>query len=262
LHVSAETSRDTGLDACSYARCVLSVPAAARVACWLNAFLSGDAPADSVISGLNAGGSAEFALPDGSAPLPAALLLGEIRRWGAVRASLAMPVPGDLVGLGGPADFNADAIDAGLAVVVHGPDIGLVPVTSGRHERWRGAAAAPPTYLPDVATADAALRTAVRETADRLVDLDVAAWGPDVADALMNLRSTSSFVVPMWFASTRAAQAAVAALRILAVAEVAERIDSGPLTAAEAAARRDALRPLAAAARQALVAACSEPNGR
>jgi hypothetical protein len=262
LHVSANPSRDTGLDGCSYARGVLSVPAAARVACWLNAFVSGDASADAVISGLNAAGSAEFALPDGSAPLSAALLLGEMRRWGATRASLAMPVPGDLVGLGGPADFNADAIDAGQAVVVHGPDVGLVPVTSGRHERWRGAAAAPPTFLPDVPSADAALRTTVRETADRLADLDVAAWGPDVADALMNLRTGSNFMVPMWFASTRAAQTAVAALRILAVADAAERVDSGPLTAAEAAARRDALRPLAAAARQALVAACSEPDGR
>jgi hypothetical protein len=241
---------------------VLTVPPAARVACWLNAFLCGDEAADSVIGGLNAAGSAEFAMPDGSAPLSAALLLGELRRWGAVRASLAMPVPGDLAGLGGPAGFNADALDARQAVIVHGPDIGLVPMTDGEHERWRGAAAAPPTFIPDVASADSELRTAVRETADRLVELDVAAWGPEVADALMNLRTSSRFAVPMWFATPRATQTAVNALRILAVANVAELVESGPLTAAETAARAEALRPLAAAARHALVAACSEPGCR
>jgi hypothetical protein len=239
---------------------VLTVPPAARVACWLNAWLCGGVPADSVIGGLNADGSAEFAMPDGSAPLSAALLLGEIRRWGAARASLAMPVPGDPVGLGGPADFNADALEAGQAVVVHGPDIGLVPVARGRRERWRGSAATPPAYLPDVASADAQLRAALREAADRLADLDVAAWGPEVADALMNLRTGSRLGSPMWFGSARATQTATTALRILAIAQTAEQVDSGPLTAAEAAARADAIRPLAAAARQALVAACSEPE--
>jgi hypothetical protein len=239
---------------------VLTVPPAARVACWLNAWLRGGAPADSVIGGLNASGSAEFAMPDGSAPLSAALLLGEIRRWGAVRASLAMPVPGDPLGLGGPADFNADALDAGEAVVVHGPDIGLVPVARGQHERWRGSAATPPVYLPDVASADAQLRAAVREAAERLAELDVAAWGPEVADALMNLRVGSRLGSPMWFCSARATQTATTALRILAVVDVADEVDSGPLTAAETAARAAAIRPLAAAARQALVAACSEPE--
>jgi hypothetical protein len=241
---------------------VLPVPPAARVACWLNAWLCGDAPADSVISGLNAAGSAEFAMPDGSAPLPAALLLGEVRRWGAVRASLAIPVPGDLIGLGGPAEFNADALDAGEAVVVHGPDIGLVPVARGQHERWRGSAAAPPGFLPDVASADAQLRAAVRDAADLLADLDVAAWGPDVADALMNLRSGARFSAPMWFGSAQANQAAAAALRILSLADVAERVESGPLTAGETAARAEAIRPLTAAARHALVAACSATDGR
>ena len=215
-----------------------------------------------MISGLNASGSAEFAMTDGSAPLPAALLLGEVRRWGAMRASLALPVPGDLVGLGGPAEFNADALDAGQAVVVHGPDIGLVPVARGQHERWRGSAAAPPSYLPDVASADAQLRAAVRDAADRLADLDVAAWGPDVADALMNLRSRSRFSAPMWFGSARATEAAAAALRILEVADVADRVESGPLTASESAARAEAMRSLTAAARQALVAACSATEGR
>jgi hypothetical protein len=236
---------------------VLLVPPAARVASWLNAWLCGGASADAVIGGLNAAGSAEFALPDGSAPLPAALLLGELRRQGAARASLALPVPGDPLGLGGPPEFNVEAVDTGEAVVVHGPDIGFVPVVGGDHERWRGGAAIPPAYLPDIASADTQLRAAVLEAAERLAELDVAAWGPDVADALMNLRSGSQFSAAMWFNSPRATQSAASALRILAVAHAADHLESGPLTAGEASERADALRPLAAAARRALVAACS-----
>jgi hypothetical protein len=241
---------------------VLPVPPAARVACWLNAWLWGGASADAAIGGLNAPGSVEFALPDGSAPLPPALLLGELRRWGASRASLALPVPGDLVGLGGPADFNADAVDAGQAVVIHGPDVGLVPVVVGTHERWRGSAATPPSFVPDVTAADAQLRATVVTAAETLAALDVAAWGPEVADAVMNLRRDEALDAPMWFASARAAKAAVAALRLLSVSAVAAQVDSGPLTAAESAARDEALRPLAAAARACLVAACSAPADR
>jgi hypothetical protein len=236
---------------------VLSVPAAASVSCWLNAWLCGSAPADSVIAGLTGSGPAEFALPDGSPPLSAALLLGELRRWGAVRSSLAMPVPGDLLGLGGPAAFNADALEVGEAVVIHGPDVGLVPIGAGPVRRWRGSAAAPPSYLPGVAESDVQLRAAIREAAEKLAQLDVSAWGPDVADALMNVRASSRFDRPMWFPSGRATQAAATALRIISVADLADQVDSGPLTAAEIAERSAALRPLAAAARQALVAACS-----
>jgi hypothetical protein len=171
-------------------------------------------------------------------------------------------VPGDPFGLGGPAAFNADALEAGQAVIVHGPDIGLVPVSDGAVQRWRGSAAAPPQYLPDLATAHSQLRAAVREAAERLAELDVAAWGPDVADALMNLRAGQRFDAPIWFASPRASEAAAAALRILSIASVAEGVDSGPLTAAEAAERSATLRPLSSAARQALVAACSEGADR
>jgi hypothetical protein len=142
---------------------------------------------------------------------------------------------------------------------VHGPDIGLVPVGEGGGvQRWRGSAAAPPQYLPDVATAHSLLRAAIRDAAERLAELDVAAWGPDLADGLMNLRTGHRFDAPVWFASPRASEAAASAMRILSVASAAARVDTGPITAAQAAARAEALRPLSAAARQALVAACSE----
>jgi hypothetical protein len=240
---------------------VLTVPPAARVACWLNGWLSGAASADSAISGLNGAGGAEFALPDGSAPLSPALLLGELRRLGATRASLALPVPGHPVGLGGPPAFNADALDAGQAVVVHGAGLGLVPVAPGGLERWRCVEAAAPGYLPDIASADAQLRSAVRDAAERLATLDVAAWGPDVADALMNLRTGSHLTDALWFDSPRATQACVSALRILAVAGTADRVESGPITAGEVAERAAVLRDLAAAARTVLVAACSATTG-
>ena len=39
----------------------------------------------------------------------------------AVAAGLALPAPGDPLGLAGPPAFNADALEAGEAVVANGP---------------------------------------------------------------------------------------------------------------------------------------------
>ena len=43
------------------------------------------------------------------------LALGELRRLGASGCSLALPAPGDPLGLAGPPAFNAEALEAGEA---------------------------------------------------------------------------------------------------------------------------------------------------
>ena len=77
------------------------------------------------------------------------------------RSALALPSPGDPLGLGGPAAFNADALDVGEALVLHGRTTGLVPRTTGRSTRWEAAAGRSPD-LPAgrrrCATADCAPR--------------------------------------------------------------------------------------------------------
>jgi hypothetical protein len=236
---------------------MFAVPAAARASCWLNAWMAGQAASDDVIDGISADGTAGFLLDPGTAPLPPALLLAELRRLGATRVSVALPLAGHPIGLGGPAGFNQDAIDAGEAVIIHGIGLGFVPVTIGSATRWRGSAAEPPSYLPDVATADRELRDALRDATERLVELDVTSWSPDAADAIMNLRAPARLERPMPFATPRAAQTAISGLRAAAIVALAEHHESGPISATEMATRREALAPLHIAARLAVVAACS-----
>ncbi|MDP9318578.1 MAG: hypothetical protein M3O94_05780, partial [Actinomycetota bacterium] len=127
---------------------MLSLAASARVACWVNAWLTSRESSDAAISGFcDRGGAAEFVGPDPASRLPPALFLGEIRRWGVRRASSALPVPGDPLGLGGPATFNTDVLDAGEGVVLHGPDLGLVPSRTGGVTVWHVSPARQPTYL-------------------------------------------------------------------------------------------------------------------
>ena len=78
----------------------------------------------------------------------------------------AFPVEGDPVGLGGPPAFNADALEAGEAVVVAGTGLGLVPHRTGAAVVWT-AHPAGPRQLPDVGEADRALRAALLESAQR-----------------------------------------------------------------------------------------------
>jgi hypothetical protein len=241
---------------------VFTVPLACRTACWLNAWLGGRESADAVIDGLSCGGDADFVWDRGEAPLSAALLLGELRRRAVTHVTPALPIAGDPVGLGGPPAFNRDALEAGGAVVVHGTGRGFVPMPLGSRTRWLGAVAAAPVYLPDLATADHDLREAMRAATEALVTLDVTSWNPDVADAVMNLRSPTELDGPMAFASPRAAQTTLAALRAAAIVDLAGVEGSGPVSAGEMTARAEALRPLRHASHQALVAACGSRDGR
>lgn len=244
---------------------MFEVPHAARTACWLNAWLAGRESADAVITGLM-GDQAhmEFVVFGHDAPgLPPALLLGELRKHGVVQVAVALPAPGDPLGLGGPPGFNAVALEAGEAVLLYGAETGLVPRTTGRSTRWVAAPASPPGYLPDVAGADRALRGAVTEAANALADLDVASWSPDVVDALINLRQPVELDAPMSFPSGVAARTAIGGLRcqhIVALALADD--DGGSVSSWQAEQRRAALVPLQHASRAAIVAACSSLDGR
>ncbi len=241
---------------------MLTLPASARLACWLNAWLRGDVSADALISGIvGRQSSVDFSGFD-AAPLPPALLLGQLRAEKVSSVSVALPVPGDPLGLGGPPAFNAEGLEAKEAVVLHGSGRGLVPRTVGAATRWGALEAEPPAYLPDVGSADRALRDAIRVAADELTRLDVAAWSPDIADELMNLRAPRPFDVPATFASPAAARAAGQGARCLRMVAMARRDDGGALSATEAARRHVALAPLDHAARNAIIAACSSLDGR
>jgi hypothetical protein len=240
-----------------------ALPDSGRAACWLNAWLAGRESADAVISGIPGPDQvAEFIGPGPGVRWSVALFLGEVRRWRVTRASTALPIPGDPLGLGGPAGFNADVLDVGEGVVLHGSGFGLVPSTAGDLARWTVQPAQEPRYLASVAEADHALRLATTEAADRLAELDVASWRPDVVDILLDVRAPAPVEPRVPFASARAARLAHDALRARRIVALADQDDGGAVSVTEAADRASALRPLDRAARAALVAATSTIDGR
>jgi hypothetical protein len=248
---------------------MLVIPAAARMACWLNAWITGRASADAAISGIAAGDStlgfrgvdvqSDHTPESDIAP---AMLLGEVRRRHVSRASLALPYPGGPIGLGGPADFNAAAFDTRQAILLWGLDLGLVPLPGRTRSVWAARTAYAPTYLPDVAAAERALGECLISVADQLAALDVASWSPDAADALMNLRTSGTWDASMTFASPAAARLVTRGLRCTEIVRLALRDDGGALTAAQAAERRGVLNPLREASHLAVVAGCSSLDGR
>lgn len=231
----------------------------ARMAWWLSAWLRGDASPDDVRDAVVGDDAAHdlIGLPEATDSLSLVLSLGALRRTGARSAGLALPVFGDLTGLGGPSTFNAAALEVGEAVILDGADLGLVPARAGAGVVWQVLPAGR-RALTDLGEADRNLRMAVTSTATTLVDLDVATWRPEIADELMNLRQVPTHAAPVG-TPQRAVDLAGRAMQALGIADLAEMVgqDDETLPANEAVRRVEALRPLGQAGRRALVAACS-----
>jgi hypothetical protein len=190
---------------------------------------------------------------DGTATLLAGL--AALRASGATAFGCALPTPGDPLGLGGPAPFNAAALDAGEAVVANGAGLALVPTRVGAAVIWQVYAASPRS-VPDVGEADRELRSALLQCANRLASLDVARWRPEVADELMDLRHPHPVQAPPGIPG-RCLDLAGRGLRATTIVDLALADDGGAVSASEIEQRRSALLPLERAGRRALVAACS-----
>lgn len=239
------------------------LPDAARFALWFSAWVAGTVSLDAARDAIVGDDTAHdvVGLPGRGESVPLILALGLLRTEGGSAAGLALPVPGDLLGLAGPGDFNAEAVDVGEGVLVHGAGIGLVPHRLGAAVQWRCHPAATEPQVPDPSEADGALRQALLGTAERLADLDVARWRPEVADELTALRRHVDLAFPPGM-SGRAVRLAGLSARCRAVVELALQDDGAAVTAAESDARTEALRPLDRAARRGLVAACAYPFAR
>jgi len=232
----------------------------AGFALWFSAWVTGavslDDARDAIVGADTAHDVAGLPGADGAVPL--ILALGRLRSAGTAGAGIALPVPGDPLGLAGPTEFNCYALEAAEGVVLAGADIGLVPHRAGSGVVWTYHEAISRRQVPDPAEADTTLRQAVLAAANTLADLDVARWRPEVADELMALRRSPDFHLPHGM-SARALNLVSTSTRCRSIVDLA-LADQGDATSAfEADKRHAALAPLDHAARRGLVAACSFP---
>lgn len=254
----------------------------ARLVAWGNAVLAGrvspDAAAEQVVAGVP--GDRVDGLPGGD-DQNLTVALARLSARGLRGLRLLLPTPGDPLGLPGPSPLLAAALDCGAAVVLAGADESLVLVPACQPDgpvRWTGYPAASPDVadtadgadrpasgLPSLAEADRDLAVALREATELLVQLDVARFEPAAADALEALREggyDGDGLAPGY--PYRAFGVLVRARRLAAIVAVASTFEGAAVTAGEAELRREALLPLARAARYAQMAAHNavlEPQG-
>jgi hypothetical protein len=233
-------------------------PAALRLAWWGTAWLRGQAVTDLLLDAVigtdatHVVASAAIGGPEAAESLVNGL--GRLRAEGATRLGAAFPAEGDPVGLGGPRDFNAAALEAGEALVSDA-EVGLVPHRVGAAVTWT-LLPAQRRQLPDVGEADRSLRTALLETADALAGLEVARWRPELADALLNLRHRPALHGAPG-TPERCVELAARGAQARDIVALAREDEGGAVSSYEISARREALTPLDRAARRALTAAGS-----
>ncbi|MFD4028842.1 hypothetical protein ACFWRV_35815 [Streptomyces sp. NPDC058576] len=251
---------------------MLVEPRSGLLAAWGNALLAGLVSPDEAalaIVGEDAVHRVE-GLPGEAGPVGLTLALGRLRGLGATGFRVALPVPGHPLGLSGPPDFNARALEAEEAVVAYGVPYGLVPeVTEVGPEGdlhvevvWRvlPVREAPPADVPSLGEAERELAEALRDATAVLSRLDVAGSGP-VAEAAVDAyraraeRSRGREVLAPGY-PPRAVRVLEMAQRVGLLVSVAyENGHGGAVSSSEIAARGEALRPVERVARRALVAA-------
>ncbi|TQS25705.1 hypothetical protein FLW16_29395 [Microbispora sp. KK1-11] len=229
-------------------------PISATLVAWGNAWLGGHVSLEHALDRVESeAGPQVVATDDVETPLLAYLVDRRIEGLGAFR--LALPVPGDPLGLTGPPAFNGAAIDAGQAVVavLSGRCLGLVPSADRRGSsysgiRWTVAeASAVPPDVPSLAEAEQALRTSMMAATEALLGVGGPAQGFPVPDMLDRAGEALAPGYP-----GRAHRVGALAARLSAALRLA---DERGLTSGQIAARGQALRDLDRAVRRARVAA-------
>ncbi|MBQ0915887.1 hypothetical protein [Streptomyces sp. RM99] len=249
---------------------MLTEPRAGRLAAWGNALIAGMvSPDDAAVAivGDDAVHRVE-GLPGEAGPVGLTLALGRLRALGARGLRVALPAPGHPLGLSGPPEFNARALEAEEAVICHGATLGLVPeVYEAGPEGdvhvevvWHCLAVreAPPADVPSLGEAERELAEALRDATEVLTRLDVAGSGPVAEAALAAYRARAErgreVLAPGY--PSRAVRVLEMAQRVGMLISLAyENGHGGAVSAAEMAARGEALRPVERTARRAQVAA-------
>ncbi|MYX97541.1 hypothetical protein GT045_22670 [Streptomyces sp. SID486] len=249
---------------------MLSEPRSGRLAAWGNALWAGLVSPDDAALAIVGEDTVHRVegLPGESAPVGLTLALGRLRALGATGLRLALPAPGHPLGLSGPPEFNARALEAGEAVVCHGAALGLVPEVyeagpeGDVHAEvvWRvlPVREAPPADVPSLGEAERELAEALREATEVLSRLNVAGSGPVAEAAIDAYRARAErgreVLAPGY--PPRAVRVLELAQRVgLLVSLASDHGHGGAVSASEMAARGAALRPVERTARRAHVAA-------
>ncbi|MGY1632792.1 hypothetical protein ACI784_13910 [Geodermatophilus sp. SYSU D01186] len=234
---------------------------AGRFAVWATAWLTGRSSYDEALDAL-LGETAHrvTGMPGTEEAVPLGWALTALRGLGERRLRLVLPVPGDVRGLPRAPGLSELALEAGQAAV--GERVALVPEALGDEVvQWTafgldGVPPVPPPVEGSLRAVSGALDLAVGDAARTLVDLDLARWHPEVPALLAGLARPAH--VPGMPPGTDPV-----ALSVLARAQRLSRVldlaltdaPGGAVTHTQAAARDDALRPLADAVREAVTAA-------
>ncbi|MEU3713914.1 hypothetical protein [Streptomyces catenulae] len=258
---------------------MLDEPRSGRLAAWGNALLAGLVSLDDAAEQIADDDAVHRVrgLPGEAAPVGLTLALGRLRAMGAVGLRVALPAPGHPLGLSGPPEFNARALDAGEAVLAAGAGVGLVPeIHRAGPDGGSGADVhvevvweclpvreAPPADVPSLGEAERELAEALREATEALTRLDVAGSGPVAQAALEAYRARAEagrqVLAPGY--PPRAVRVLELAQRVGALLTIARgaggdgREHGGAVSSSEIAARAEALRPVERTARRAQVAA-------
>ncbi|MEU0372230.1 hypothetical protein ABZ070_18570 [Streptomyces sp. NPDC006283] len=251
---------------------MLSEPRSGRLAAWGNALLVGLVSPDDAVHAIVGDDAVHRVegLPGESAPVGLTLALGRLRSLGVTGFRVALPSSGHPLGLSGPPEFNARALDAEEAVVATGAAYGLVPEVyeagpaGDLHVEvvWHclPVREAPPADVPSLGEAERELAEALRDATATLTRLDVAASGPMAEAALDAYRAraerggSGEALAPGY--PPRAVRVLELAQRVgLLVSLAYENGHGGAVSASEMAARGEALRPVERVARRAQVAA-------
>jgi hypothetical protein len=235
--------------------------AAGRVAVWATAWLTGRASYDAALDAV-LGDTAHrvVGLPGNPEAVPLGSALSALRGLGERRLRLVLPVPGDTRGLPPLPPLVALALESGQAVV--GDRLALVPEELGPEAlSWTavdltGAPSAPPPVEGNLRAVSGELDLAVADAARTLVSLDLARWHPEVPALLAGLAKAVRAPGLPADHDPLALSVLGRAQRLSQVLDLAMADAPGAaVTHAQAAARDEALRPLADAVRHATVAA-------
>lgn len=238
----------------------MSLPRSASLSLWLRACLRGEVGADDFASAVRDGDPQHLVVgwPDRPEAVPLLELPGLVRRLEDPAISVALPIPGDPLGLAGPAAFNADAVEAAEAVVLAGRSgsVGLIPEMDARTVLWQASYAEAALVLDPGEAARTLRQTLLHATAE-LVRLDVASWQPEIPDLLLNLSHRPDLPLPPGV-DPIAVETLERSTLCLEIIDLARADDGGAITTHEVAARSRCLTELDLAARRALVAFCSD----